>query len=208
VLAIDLDTCFLDHLDEPNLDVACMDLRTGELPSNTFDLVHGRALLMHVPQREQILDALVAAVRPGGLLLVEDADHFPVPAAESRLHAEVFEAVFDSAVRAGMAKDWARRLPTELHRRGLRNVWADCEAPLFEGGSVHSQFWRLTAAQARDLVIAEGISPQRFDEWDRQLSEPGHWFPSMALVAACGRRDDWQPDSPHPRNSCVFAVSR
>lgn len=106
-----------------------------------------------------------------------------------------------------MAKDWARRLPTELHRRRLRNVWADCEAPLFEGGSEDSEFWRLTVAQARDLVVAEGMSPQRLDEWDRQLGEPGRWFPSMAIVAASGRRDGWRPDSPHPRNSCVFAVS-
>lgn len=106
IVAVDLDTRFLDHLDEPNLDVARMDLRT------------------------------------------------------------------------------------ELHRRGLRDVWADCEAPLFEGGSVGSGFWRLTVAQARDLVVTEGISPQRLDEWDRQLGEPGRWFPSMAIVASCGRRDD------------------
>ncbi|MDQ4012074.1 MAG: methyltransferase domain-containing protein [Actinomycetota bacterium] len=190
VLAVDLDTRYLHELNEPSLDVQQMDLRTDELPRNTFDLIHARALLMHVPQREQILDALVAALSPGGVLLIEDADHFPVPAAESTLHAEVFEAFFDSAVRAGMAKGWARRLPTELHRRGLQDVWADCEAPLFEGGSVHSKFWRLTVAQARDLVMAEGISPQRLDEWDRQLGEPGRWFPSMAMVAACGRRDD------------------
>jgi hypothetical protein len=81
-----------------------------------------------------------------------------VPAAEFALHAEVLEAALDGAVRAGMAKDWARRLPTELHRRGLRNIWTDCETPLFEGGSVQSQFWRLTVAQARDLVIADGIT--------------------------------------------------
>lgn len=109
VLAVDLDTRFLDHLDEPNFDVAQMDLRTDELPRDTFDLVHARALLMHVPQREQVSDALVAAVRPGGVLPVEDADHFPVPAAESRLHAEVLGAAIDSAGGAGMAKDWARR---------------------------------------------------------------------------------------------------
>lgn len=208
VLAVDLDTRFLDHLDEPNLDVAQLDLRTDELPRDTFDLIHARALLMHVPQREQILDALVAALRPGGVLLVEDVDHFPVRAAESALHAEVFEAFIDSAVRAGMARDWARRLPTELHRRGLRDVRVDCETPLFEGGSTYSTFWRLTVAQARDLVIAEGISPQRLDEWDRHLGEPGRWFPSMALVAACGRRDDGQPNFSDPRYRCVFATSR
>ncbi len=54
--------------------------------------------------------------------------------------------------------------------------------------SVHAEFWRLTVSQARDLVVTEGISPQRLDEWDRQLGELGRWFPGMAMVAACGRR--------------------
>jgi hypothetical protein len=46
-----------------------MDLRTDELSRDSFDLIHARPLLVHIPQRRQILD---------------------------------------SAVRAGMAKDWAR----------------------------------------------------------------------------------------------------
>lgn len=70
VLAVDLDTRFLDQLDEPNLDVAPMDLRTDELPRDSFDLVHARGLLMHIPQRQQILDRLLAALRPGGVLLL------------------------------------------------------------------------------------------------------------------------------------------
>lgn len=189
VLAVDLDTRLLDELDEPNLDVRCMDLRTDELPRDSFDLIHARALLMHIPQREQILDSFVAALRPGGILLVEDADHFPVSAVGGGLYAEVVEAFINSAARAGMAKDWARRLPTELHRRGLRDVWVDCDTPLYEGGSVQSEFWRLSLAQVRELVIAEGISPQQIDEWDSMLGEPGHWFPGTAVVAARGRRE-------------------
>jgi SAM-dependent methyltransferase len=188
VIAADLDTRFLEQLDEPNLDVYRIDLRTEELPRASFDLIHARALLLHIPQREEILDGLVAALRPGGVLLVEDADHFPLAALDDGLYAQVFEAFLDSAGRAGMAKDWARRLPTELHRRGLQDVWADCETPLFEGGAPYSEFWRLTLFQARDLVIAEGISPQQIDQWDSLLSEPGRWFPSLAVVAACGRR--------------------
>lgn len=188
VLAVDLDTRFLDQLDEPNLDVLRMDLRTDELPRDAFDLIHARAVLVHIPQREQILDTLVAALRPGGVLLVEDPDHFPVSAAGTGLYAEVFEASLDTAARAGLAKDWARHLPTELHRRGLEHVRAQCDVPLFEGGSVEAEFWRLSLAQLRDLVVTAGISPQRLDEWDRQLGEPGRWFPGMALVAACGRR--------------------
>jgi SAM-dependent methyltransferase len=148
-----------------------MDLRTDDLPRHSFDLVHARALLMHIPQRQQILDQLLGALRPGGVLLLEDADHFPIAAVGTGLYAEVFEAFLGSAVRAGMAKDWARQLPNELHRRGFRDVWTECDASLYEGGCVQSEFWRLSLAQARDLVIAEGISPERIDEWDRLLAE-------------------------------------
>jgi hypothetical protein len=98
-----------------------------------------------------------------------------------------FEAFLDSAAWSGMAKDWARRLPIELRRRRLHGIWADCETPLFEGGSPYSEFWRLTLSQARDLVLAEGISAQQIEQWDSQLGGPGRWFPSMAIVAACGR---------------------
>jgi hypothetical protein len=146
-------------------------------------------LLVHIPQRQQILDGLVAALRPGGVLLIEDGDHFPIQALDTGLHAEVVEAFLDSAVRAGMAKDWARQLPAELHRRGLQDIWADCQVPLFEGGSVQAEFWRLTVAQVRELIVAEGISPQRIDEWDRRLASPGRWFPGAAIFVACGRRE-------------------
>ncbi len=47
----------------------------------------------------------------------------------------------------------------------------DCDASLFEGGSVQSEFWRLTIAQVRELIVAEGIR-----------------FPGIAAIAACGRR--------------------
>src|ERR687893_945919 len=164
VLAADLDTRFLDHLDEPNLDVQRMDLRSDVLPRGRFDLIHARAVLMHIPQREQILDGLVTALRQGGVLLLEDADHFPLAALDAGLYAEVFEAFLDSAAWSGMAKDWARRLPIELRRRRLHGIWADCETPLFEGGSPYSEFWRLTLSQARDLVLAEGISAEQIEQ--------------------------------------------
>jgi 2-polyprenyl-3-methyl-5-hydroxy-6-metoxy-1,4-benzoquinol methylase len=187
VLAVDLDTRLLREADKPNLDVLRADLRTYDLPRHSFDLVHARAVLMHIPERQQILDQMVAALRPGGTLLIEDADHFPIAAMGTGLYAEVWDAFINNAARAGLAKDWARQLPSELYRRGLRDIWTDCGVALYEGGSMQSELARLSLSQARDLVVAEGISPQRIDEWDRLLAEPGRWFPGLAMVAACGR---------------------
>ena len=43
-------------------------------PGDPFDLVHARLVLVHLPDRERALAAMVGALRPGGWLLVEDAD--------------------------------------------------------------------------------------------------------------------------------------
>lgn len=43
-----------------------------------FDLVHARALLCHLPEREQALDRMLGAVRPGGWILVEEPDYVSV----------------------------------------------------------------------------------------------------------------------------------
>src|SRR6478672_13523350 len=40
----------------------------------TFDLVHARLVLLHVPDRARALATMAAGLRPGGWLLVEDAD--------------------------------------------------------------------------------------------------------------------------------------
>src|SRR5579863_8367155 len=49
VLATDMNTRFLDHL-RPPVEVKTLNLLTDELESESFDLVHGRAILMHLPE--------------------------------------------------------------------------------------------------------------------------------------------------------------
>ena len=43
-------------------------------PPTELDLVHARLVLTHVPQREAALTSMIAALRSGGWILVEDAD--------------------------------------------------------------------------------------------------------------------------------------
>lgn len=50
---------------------------SGALPAGAFNLVHARLLLEHLPQRDEVLRALVRALRLGGWLLVEDFDWAP-----------------------------------------------------------------------------------------------------------------------------------
>ena len=57
-----------------DLDVRGHRVVTDELDHAGFDLVHARAVLEHLPARDDVLARLVAALRPGGWLLVEDVD--------------------------------------------------------------------------------------------------------------------------------------
>jgi len=188
VCAIDLDTHFVEEIQATNLDVARLDVTTAELPRAAYDLVHTRAVLAHLPSRERVLDALVASLRPGGWLLLEEPDEYASQALGSGLHGEVLAKFNAGLGRAGVDFTWARHLPALFHNRGLGDVGAESEVPLFEGSSPAAELLRLSVIQVRELAVAAGAAPESLDQWDVLLSTPGQWFPGYAMVAAWGRR--------------------
>jgi 2-polyprenyl-3-methyl-5-hydroxy-6-metoxy-1,4-benzoquinol methylase len=74
ILAVDRDVRFVESLRSATVDVRQGDLVAGDLPESEFDLVHARLVLEHIPERDQVLDHLVRALRPGGALVLEDYD--------------------------------------------------------------------------------------------------------------------------------------
>ena len=74
VVATDLDVSrFRTHSLE-QLEVRRLDLVTDALPVGPWDLIHERLVLQHVPARLQVLDRMVAALAPGGWIVLEDFD--------------------------------------------------------------------------------------------------------------------------------------
>jgi SAM-dependent methyltransferase len=188
VLATDIDVRFLDALAEPNLEVRRHDIVADDLPKATFDLVHTRMVLMHLPAREQVLKRLVAALRPGGWLLLEEADIFPIGATAPGAYARVWDATGRALAAAGARADWGRQLPTLLTTHGLSEVGAEADVRLFPGASPLAEFWRLTLTQLRERVIAVGASEQDLDAVLGMLTDTTHWFTDFAVVVAWGRR--------------------
>jgi SAM-dependent methyltransferase len=61
--------------ERPDLDTWYLgDLRTAPMPPRAFDIVHASYLIERVPHAELVLDRFVAALKPGGLLLVHLRD--------------------------------------------------------------------------------------------------------------------------------------
>jgi hypothetical protein len=49
-----------------------------DFPPGSFDLIHARWLLVNLPEREEVLAKAVSWLAPGGCLITEDMDLFPV----------------------------------------------------------------------------------------------------------------------------------
>src|SRR5262249_27436747 len=75
VVATDLETDFLEAEAKryPTLEVLRHDI-TAEDPPTGFDLVHARWLVEWLPDKLLALRRMVSALRPGGVLLIEEPD--------------------------------------------------------------------------------------------------------------------------------------
>lgn len=188
VVAVDLDTRFLEEDAPANLEVHERDIVAEGLPGGGYDLVHTRMLLVHLPERERVLAELIAALAPGGWLVLEEADHYPLTTAGSSLYVEAWRTVLDALAEAGMAAGWGRELPGLLTRAGLDDVAAEAEAPYFRGASTWAQLFSLSWEQARPLMRSGANPGGLLDAALAEMADPRRWFPCLAIVAACGRR--------------------
>jgi SAM-dependent methyltransferase len=184
VLAVDIDTRLLEELDAPGLEIHEMNLETGELPRSEFDFIHTRLLLLHLRRRDEVLGKLAAALRPGGVLLIEEDDVFSIKALAEGPYRDAWEAFLEVTDRAGVDPTWARDLPRRLTRLGLLDVDAEVDTQLFRGGSAAAQMWSLTWLQVRE----EAADQDALDRGRAVLEEPARWFYGPAKVIAWGRR--------------------
>jgi SAM-dependent methyltransferase len=189
VLAVDLDIRFLAEEKTPNLEVRQQDIVAVPPPENAFDLVHVRLLLMHLPQREQVLERLVASLKPGGWLLVEEQESFPFVETHSPAGRRVWEVVLGAMRAGGIDAAWARTIPERVRRLGLVDIGTDVNVTLTPGGSPTTELWRLSTEQIRPRLVAAGLlTHEQMDEIDAPMRDPTQWFYGPAMVAVWGRR--------------------
>jgi SAM-dependent methyltransferase len=164
-----------------------------ELEQGAFDLVHARGVLVHLSRRDTVLERMVSALRPGGLLLVEEPDNSSFVAdpragpAACELLAKVLSAI---QMATGIDAQYGRRLYADVCAFGLLDVGAEGRAVFGRGGGTpDAQFMRLTLTQLRDRIIGTGqVSPEELDTLIALFDDPHFVWMGPMGVAAWGRR--------------------
>lgn len=194
VVATDLQTKFLDAIDEPNLEVRTHNIVTDELEEESFDLVHTRSVLQYFPskEREATLKRMVAALWPGGWLFIEEHD-FMTSVPVSSVGEELFQRATTKLVEllslGGYDPQSGRRAGADLRAQGLLDV--GLEGRFFEvgGESPYTRMWVLVLEELRERLEAEVLLPgHEIDQAIQVVQQPDFCAINYATVAAWGRK--------------------
>lgn len=195
VVAADVDLRFLDGVDLPNVEVRELDLRQDPLESEHYDLAYCRTLLLHLPDVPAALQKLVAALRPGGWLVVQEPDACSASAADlDHPDAQAFGRLLHKAY--GWTRDrgvfdsyFGRTLPRLIDSLGLTQVGSEGTASIVQGGSDEMAVYRETLAAMMPMLTSKGV----LSEAERALvmglcEDPAFDMVSEIQVAAWGRK--------------------
>ncbi len=192
VVATDINTRFLDALDFEHLEVRVHNIVVDELEHGAFDLVHTRNMLFHLSERQTALGRMVSALKPGGVLLVEEPD-FSSWVADPRC-GDAASSLFLKGLRVASAAvgtdvSYGRRLYADVCALGLIDVEAEGRAQMGRGATPDAEFWRLSYTQIRDRILGTGqLSPGEFDAFIALFDDPDFIWMGAVLMGVSGRR--------------------
>jgi SAM-dependent methyltransferase len=194
VLATDVNVDWATGAEGPTVEVRQHNVAADPPPEGGFDLVHARLVLVHVPERTAALAHMVGALRPGGWLLVEDADPAlqPLSCLEERGPEQELANRLRTGFRALMAGRgvdlaYGRTLPRVLREAGLTGVMADAAFPVAHPAC--AQLERATITLIREQLVTHGIASEA--DIDRHLANVAAGKLDLAqppMIACWGRR--------------------
>ncbi|MFE0646326.1 class I SAM-dependent methyltransferase [Streptomyces sp. NPDC058877] len=185
VTATELDLRFLEAIRGDRLDVLRHDITTDEFADGSFDVIHVRYLLHHLPTRAEVFARIVRWLAPGGRLVIEEPALFSLEAARDETYRRVsLGALHVLTDRLGTdCTHWGLDLPRTAAAHGLTDASLRTTVPTVAHDTPMGRFWRLTLDHLGP-AIAElpGILPGDVPTILDRLSRPGLVEMGMATV--------------------------
>ncbi|MEM8995171.1 MAG: class I SAM-dependent methyltransferase [Acidobacteriota bacterium] len=196
VVATDIDTRFLREHDVTGLEIRRHDVVRDPFEPGSFDLVHVRHLLANLPGRIPALKNVAAAVKPGGLILIEEIDFVTgradpaAPPALGDLYGRMLESILGFTRRCGADPNFGGRVPGLLRALlGFEAVEAVADTRMLRGDPATCPPQQLGFQDLRGPLVDGGhVSPRDFDDFLGLYDDPAFAWWDGLRVTARGRR--------------------
>jgi SAM-dependent methyltransferase len=177
VVATDIDLRMLTHVEGPYVQLREHDILTDDLEQDTYNLVHCRHVLMHLPDPQRALEKMVASLCPGGWLVVEEP-MFTEPLFVTREHlaAGAVERVY-AALREHLAQfmdlGFGEKVVAMVAELGLEEFFAEQTRLYAPGGHAGPVTNMLTWEMFREPLLESGlVAPDDMDVASAAMQDP------------------------------------
>jgi len=134
------------------------------LPPESFDVSYSRWLLMHLNRPVDAMRSIHAALKPGALMVCEEADISAIYAEPPSGYHEYVELAFATGATLGVDYAAGRRLHRWASEAGFEVLRADAYHPHYLTGE-HKAFWSWTYREAGANLVKEGaLTAARYEE--------------------------------------------
>ncbi|HEX5598419.1 MAG TPA: class I SAM-dependent methyltransferase [Micromonosporaceae bacterium] len=193
VLAMDTDPRHIGEHEQ--LEVRADDVTKTDFGTDEFDLIHARLLLMHLPQRKEILRRLVGALRPGGLLVLSEWDCTQPERMLVRSSSEAADAfaafqaaLFTLGAANGASATWAGEAPLAMLDAGLVDVESEVHNRLWTGGEAGCLLHASNSRQLEAVLLKFGVTVKQLTVLREAMEDPETLAWSYPMVTTVGRR--------------------
>jgi SAM-dependent methyltransferase len=193
VLCTDIDPRHITPSGMAQLHVVRHDAVRDALPAGKFDLAHARLVLLHIPERAAVLEKLVAALKPGGWLVIEDFEVGSVQpdatAHPGELRIETADAMRQFMIRGGVDSRFGRSLYGRFKGLGLTDVSTDGRVMMWDRWNGGADLMRINFEQVGEKMVAAGLlSAEQLTADLKRLDDPAFVTPSPIMWATMGRK--------------------
>ena len=161
VTGVEVNPRFLPQRSGSNWNIIEGDIRGVDLGDTQFDLIHARYVLIHISDHETALERLLAHLKPGGWILLEEPDFSasrPIYGPDNLCQSvkNVNRAIKTMFTQLGMDYAIGLRLPHQLQQHGFENLKVENDTPLVKGNTGVANVMKMSARQLREKYLATG----------------------------------------------------
>lgn len=198
VIALDIDTRFIESISLPNVEIVRDDICNPNLSltKNSFDLIHVRNILIHLADFRVALSKILDLLKPVGWLVVEEPDFSATRAIigndrDCQAVDRVNNAIRQMFGDRGLNYSLGILLPSIFQQLGLQIQMVENDVPIVNGSSDVATMMKMSAMQLKEKYLATGkASEEDLERYCQFADNSNSWAIYVATVGVVGQKSN------------------